>query len=105
MVSYLDNLERACEGYKQLMLLDSPLLKNVVKTIMPTLKNHLDSYRPDSVIREEMLKMIFSKRYRGNYGEGNILLARNIFMENVSVSTRNIAVSPVNLISLLNLTE
>ena len=49
--------------------------------------------------------LIFSKRYRGIYGEGNILLARNIFMENVSVNPRNIAVSPVNLISLLNLTE
>ena len=30
--------------------------------------------------------LIFSKRYRGIYGEGEYFLARNIFMENVSVS-------------------
>ena len=59
----MDHLETACEGYKQLVILDSPLLKNVVKTILPTLKNHLNRYRLNSVMREEMLNIIFSKRY------------------------------------------
>ena len=63
MVNYLDNLETACFGFIQLALLDNPFLKSMVKRILPTLKQHLDSQLPPySNDRDELLKMAISGR-------------------------------------------
>ena len=61
--SYLDVLETACSGFIQLALLDNPFLRSIVKRILPTLKNHLDSQLPPySNDRDDLLKMALSGR-------------------------------------------
>ena len=63
MVNYLDNLETACSGFVQLALLDNPFLSSMVKRILPTLKQHLDSQLPPySNDRDDLLKMAMSGR-------------------------------------------
>ena len=63
MVNYLDILETACSGFIQLALLDNPFLRSMVKSILPTLKNHLDSQLPPfSNDRDDLLKMALSGR-------------------------------------------
>ena len=63
MVNYLDNLETACSGFIQLALLDNPFLRSMVKSILPTLKSHLDTQLPPfSNDRDDLLKMALSGR-------------------------------------------
>ena len=57
-LKYLDSLETACSGFIQLALMDSPFLKSIVKRILPTLKNHLDSQHLPASDRDDLLKIV-----------------------------------------------
>ena len=57
-LKYLDSLETACSGFIQLALMDSPFLKSIVKRILPTLKNHLDSHHLTVSDRDDLLKIV-----------------------------------------------
>ena len=62
MLSYLDSLETACSGFIQLALMDSPFLKSIVKSILPTLKNHLDSQHLTASDRDELLEIVMNTK-------------------------------------------
>ena len=63
MLNYLDSLETACSGFIQLALLDSPLLRSLVKRILPTLKHHLDSQLHSTTVRDDLLRLAMSGKY------------------------------------------
>ena len=66
IVEYLGFLETASYSYIQLSLTDSPLLRRITASILPTLKEHLETQLPAPAgnnIRHEMLELLFSGVY------------------------------------------
>ena len=62
---YLTSLETACASYIYMKTLDSPLLRNLTSSILPTLRNHLENHCPASSgnIREEMMEVVLSGKF------------------------------------------